>query len=84
VIFDLNNQSDKPGYGYQLKMGAPSLTEAWNADRGSSQNHFMLGQIMQWFYADLAGIASDPAGPGFKSIQAGEVILKLLSALGRR
>lgn len=68
VIFDMNNQSDKPGYGYQLKMGATSLTEAWNADRGSSQNHFMLGQIMEWFYADLAGIAPDPAGPGFKKI----------------
>ena len=66
VIFDMNNQSDKPGYGYQLKRGATSLTEAWDANPTSSQNHFMLGQIMEWFYADLAGIASDPAGPGFK------------------
>ena len=68
VIFDMNNQSEKPGYGYQLKMGATSLTEAWNANPSSSQNHFMLGQIMEWFYADLAGIACDPAGPGFKKI----------------
>jgi alpha-L-rhamnosidase len=68
VIFDMNNQSEKPGYGYQLKMGATSLTEAWNANRSSSQNHFMLGQIMEWFYADLAGIASDPSAPGFKKI----------------
>jgi hypothetical protein len=68
VIFDLNNQSDKPGYGLQLKKGATSLTEAWDARRSSSQNHFMLGQIMEWFYHDLAGIRSDPAGPGFKRI----------------
>ena len=68
VIFDMNNQSDKPGYGYQLKMGATSLTEAWNAGPSSSQNHFMLGQIMEWFYAGLAGIAPDPAAPGFKKI----------------
>jgi hypothetical protein len=68
VIFDMNNQSEKPGYGYQLKMGATSLTEAWNANPSSSQNHFMLGQILEWFYADLAGISSDPAGPGFKRI----------------
>ena len=67
-IFDMNNQSENPGYGYQLKMGATSLTEAWDANRSSSQNHFMLGQIMEWFYADLAGIASDPAGPGFEKI----------------
>ena len=68
VIFDMNNQSDKPGYGYQLAQGATSLTEAWNADPNSSQNHFMLGQINEWFYHDLAGIQGDPAGPGFKKI----------------
>jgi len=68
LIFAMNNQSDKPGYGYQLKKGATSLTEAWNAARGSSQNHFMLGQIMEWFYCDLAGIGIDPTGPGFRKI----------------
>jgi hypothetical protein len=68
VIFDMNNQSDKPGYGYQLKMGATSLTESWSANRSLSQNHFMLGQIMEWFYADLAGVAPDSSGPGFKKI----------------
>jgi hypothetical protein len=66
VIFDMNNQSDKPGYGMQLRKGKTSLTEAWNG--GSSQDHFMLGQIQEWFYHDLAGIGCDPAGPGFKKI----------------
>ena len=64
VIFEINNQSDKPGYGMQLAKGKTSLTEAW--DGGSSQNHFMLGQIQEWFYHDLAGIRSD--GNGFKKI----------------
>jgi hypothetical protein len=68
VIFEINNQSEKPGYGYQLKMGATSLTEAWDARSSSSQNHFMLGQILEWFYADLAGIAPAPNSPGFKQI----------------
>jgi len=68
VIFDMNNQSEKPGYGYQLAHGATSLTEAWNTRRASSQNHFMLGQINEWFYHDLAGIQCDPDGPGFKKI----------------
>jgi hypothetical protein len=70
VIFDMNNQSAKPGYGYQLKMGATSLTEKWDASVGSfgSQNHFMLGQINEWFFHDLAGIANDPASAGFKKI----------------
>jgi hypothetical protein len=68
VIFAMNNQSDKPGYGYQLKLGATSLTESWSARRANSQNHFMLGQIMEWFYHEIGGIGCDPAGPGFKKI----------------
>jgi len=70
VIFDMNNQSDRPGYGYQLKMGATSLTEKWDAGVGNfgSQNHFMLGQINEWFFNNLAGISSAEDGAGFKKI----------------
>ncbi len=63
VIYAINNQSDKPGYGYQLKRGATSLTESWSG--GNSQNHFMLGQINEWFFHDVAGIQPDFTGPGF-------------------
>jgi hypothetical protein len=69
VVFEMNDQSDKPGYGYQLARGATSLTEAWNADPRSSQNHFMLGQITEWLYADLAGLAPDPESPGWKRLR---------------
>ncbi|MBN2180939.1 MAG: family 78 glycoside hydrolase catalytic domain [Sedimentisphaerales bacterium] len=68
VIYDMINQDDKPGYGYMLKMGETSLTEAWDANHGSSHNHFMLGQITEWFYRYLVGIDSDPNRPGFKNI----------------
>ena len=66
VIFDLHSQTNKPGYGYILGQGATALTEGW--DGSNSQDHFMLGHIMEWFYADLAGIACDPTGPGFRKI----------------
>ena len=56
VIFDMNNQSDKPGYGYQLAKGATALTESWQALPSVSNNHFMLGHLMEWFYEGLAGI----------------------------
>jgi len=69
VIFDMNHQSDRPGYGYQLARGATSLTEAWDANPRSSQNHFMLGQIMEWFYGDLAGLAPDADHPGFERVR---------------
>lgn len=67
-IFKVNDQSDRPGYGYQLAHGATSLTEAWNADPRASQNHFMLGHIMEWFYRDVAGIQPDPAAPAFAHV----------------
>jgi hypothetical protein len=69
VIYDMNHQSDRPGYGYQLARGATSLTEAWDANPQSSQNHFMLGQIMEWFYGDLAGLVPDPDAPGFERVR---------------
>ena len=64
----MNNQSARPGYGFQLAKGATSLTEAWDAGRDSSQNHFMLGHIIEWFYHDLAGIGLDPSAPAYKKI----------------
>ncbi len=66
VISDMNDQTNKPGYGYQLAKGATSLTEGWNGSH--SQDHFMLGQIIEWFYHDLAGIQNAPGSAGFKEI----------------
>ena len=66
VIFDMANQTEYPGYGYQLKMGATALPETWNAGRNNTQIQFILGHIIEWFYHDLAGIRFDPQSPGFK------------------
>lgn len=68
VVYAMNEGSEKPGYGMQLRKGATSLTEAWDAGRGSSQNHFMLGQINEWFFRSLAGIRVDDCHPGFGHI----------------
>jgi hypothetical protein len=61
-IFIANNQSSRPGYGYQLAHGATSLLESWDANTSASQDHFMLGHILEWFYHDLAGIQQAPDG----------------------
>ena len=68
VIYDMNSRSDKPGYGMILAKGNTSLTEPWNGSPSASSNHFMLGHIMEWFYADLAGIQGDPDLPAFRRI----------------
>ncbi|MDR3296778.1 MAG: glycoside hydrolase family 78 protein [Prevotellaceae bacterium] len=65
VMFALHNHRDAPGYGYQLGFDITTLTEQWDPARGNSWNHFMLGQIEEWFYRSLAGIAPDSAAPGF-------------------
>ncbi|MDN3580326.1 alpha-L-rhamnosidase C-terminal domain-containing protein, partial [Mucilaginibacter flavus] len=68
VIFDMNNRSDVPGYGYQIAQGATSLTDSWQGNRISSNNHFMLGHLMEWFYSGLGGIACDTNSTAFKNI----------------
>jgi hypothetical protein len=68
VIFDMNSRSDVPGYGFQLAHGATSLTESWQAYRFVSNNHFMLGHLMEWFYSGLGGIRQSENSIGFRHI----------------
>ena len=62
VIYDMAVADTPPSYAGQLAAGATSLTEAWDANPNSSQNHLMLGHIEEWFYAGLAGIRVGEAG----------------------
>lgn len=69
LIYDMNNRSDVPGYGFQLKKGATALTESWPALEEVSNNHLMLGHIMEWFYSGLAGIGQEENSIGFRHIK---------------
>lgn len=69
LIFDMNNRDDVPGYGFQLKKGATALTESWPALENVSNNHLMLGHIMEWFYSGLAGISQEENSIAFKHIK---------------
>lgn len=68
IIYKMNNRSDVPGYGFQLANGATALTESWQAYRYVSNNHLMLGHLMEWFYSGLAGISQEPGSVAFKKI----------------
>ena len=59
VIYDMLANPEPPSYAAQLSHGATTLTEAWDANPRSSQNHFMLGHAEEWFYRYLAGIDVD-------------------------
>lgn len=69
VIFDMNSRTDIPGYGYQLAQGATALTESWAALPTVSNNHFMLGHLMEWFYSGIAGIRQEEGGVAFNRIK---------------
>jgi hypothetical protein len=61
LIYEMNSKTDIPGYGYQLSKGATSLTESWAALKYVSNNHMMLGHLMEWFFSGIGGIRQ-PAG----------------------
>lgn len=66
LMYTMHNHTDVPGYGFQVAYGVTTLTEQWDPRRGNSWNHFMLGQIDEWFYQSLAGLKPDPERPGFQ------------------
>ncbi|NTE04427.1 family 78 glycoside hydrolase catalytic domain [Agrobacterium tumefaciens] len=69
VIFDMNSRSDVPGYGMQIVKGATALTESWAALPTVSNNHFMLGHLMEWFYSGVGGIRQDENSVAFNKIR---------------
>lgn len=68
IIFKMNSRDDVPGYGFQLKNGATSLTESWAASPAVSNNHFMLGHIMAWFYSGIGGIKQQANSHGYANL----------------
>lgn len=62
-----------PSWGYMIKKGATTIWELWNGDTANpemnSRNHVMLlGDLLIWYYENLAGIKNDPSSVGFKKI----------------
>ncbi len=71
--YTLASQKTYPSWGYMIEKGATTIWELWNGDTAdpamNSGNHVMLvGDLIIWFFEDLAGIQSDPEDPGFKNI----------------
>jgi alpha-L-rhamnosidase len=64
-----------PSWFYSINQGATTMWERWNSyshdkgfgDKGmNSFNHYAYGAINQWLVERLAGLAPDPAMPGYK------------------
>jgi len=68
LIYEMNSKTDVPGYGYQLSKGATALTESWAALKYVSNNHMMLGHLMEWFYSGIGGIRQAPDSRSYDNI----------------
>jgi alpha-L-rhamnosidase len=63
-----------PSWGYMVSKGATTIWELWNGDTAdpsmNSMNHVMLlGDLIPWFYEDLAGIKNAQNGTGYQQIR---------------
>ncbi len=68
LLYEMNARDDVPGYGFQLKKGATALTESWPALENVSNNHLMLGHLMDWFYSGLGGISQSKTSVAYKEV----------------
>ena len=69
LLMKMLNHYETPGYGFQLAHGATTLTEQWDPREGASENHFMMGQIDEWFFRTLAGIRQRPGTHGMRHLK---------------
>ncbi len=77
IAYELLFQRKNPSWLYSIDNGATTIWERWNsymADAGmgprgmNSFNHYAYGCVCEWLWETAAGIAADPAQPGFKHI----------------
>ena len=77
LCYTLLLQRKNPSWLYSVAQGATTVWERWNSytkDTGfgpvemNSFNHYAYGQVLGWMYRNIAGIAADPANPGFRNI----------------
>jgi alpha-L-rhamnosidase len=67
-----------PGWFYSIDQGATTIWERWNSyshEAGfgdvkmNSFNHYAYGAVGQFLYERLAGLAPDPAAPGYRHLR---------------
>ncbi|MDD4689163.1 MAG: alpha-L-rhamnosidase C-terminal domain-containing protein, partial [Eubacteriales bacterium] len=77
TAYDLLLQTDYPSWLYSVTKGATTIWEHWNgvkpdgsfwSDDMNSYNHYAYGAVVDWMYANVAGIQYDEECPGYKHI----------------
>ncbi len=68
LLLKMLDHDETPGYGFQIKQGATTLSEQWDPRQGSSLNHFMMGQVDEWLFRSLVGIRQMPSTHGMRHL----------------
>ena len=77
IAWELLFQRKNPSWLYSVDNGATTIWERWNSymkesgmgPKGmNSFNHYAYGVVCEWLWETAAGIAADPAAPGFRHI----------------
>ena len=77
AAYGLLFQHNFPSWLYSVDQGATTVWERWNSYTKkdgfgpvgmNSFNHYAYGAVLAWIYRTAAGIAADPAKPGFRNI----------------
>lgn len=74
LAYKLATQESYPSWGYMAAKGATTIWELWNGDTAApdmnSANHVMLlGDLVIWYYENLAGIRNAEGSVGFRRIE---------------
>ncbi len=70
VLHKVYARRDRGSYGFMVESGLTTLPESWDAKpgTGNSLNHFMLGHLVEWHFAYVAGIRQEPGSIGWKRV----------------
>ncbi|WP_202231808.1 alpha-L-rhamnosidase [Actinacidiphila reveromycinica] len=82
VIWDIASQTTYPSYGHMVATGSTSLAESWGGmGTSSSQNHWMLGALEEWFTAGLGGITQTPGSVAFGDLSIAPAVVGDLTSV---
>lgn len=84
IAYQIVNNTDYPSWGYMVENGATTIWELWNGNTANpemnSANHVMLlGDLIIWYYENLAGIKS--GSEAFKTIEMKPEIIEKLNGV---
>jgi hypothetical protein len=70
VLHRIYSRENQGSYGFMVRQGLTTLPESWDAKpgTGNSMNHFMLGHLVEWHYAYVAGIRQQPGSVGWHKV----------------